>query len=166
MDTITSAAQVTRGDVEDLLYEEAALLDAWRLDEWLDLFTEDACLQVPATDTPHADPAGNLALVDDDRMRMEARVARLNSRRAHREYPWSRTRRFITNVRIIDREADELTVEASALVYRFRYGHADPFMGLLRYRIVCRDGRLLIRHRRAELDMETLSPNGALSMIF
>jgi p-cumate 2,3-dioxygenase beta subunit len=163
MDTIT---EVTRSDVEDLLYEEAALLDAWRLDEWLELFTEDASLQVPATDTPHADPAGHLALVDDDRMRMEARVARLNSRRAHREYPWSRTRRFITNVRILSREEEELTVEASALVYRFRYGHADPFMGLLRYVLVCREGRLLIRRRRAELDMETLSPNGALSMIF
>ena len=27
---------VTRADVEDFLYHEAALLDEWRLEEWLD----------------------------------------------------------------------------------------------------------------------------------
>ena len=36
------AAAVTRPDVEEFLYEEAALLDAWRLDDWLALMTEDA----------------------------------------------------------------------------------------------------------------------------
>ena len=29
--------------------------------------------------------------------RLRARAVRLNSRHAHREYPWSRTRRFISN---------------------------------------------------------------------
>jgi p-cumate 2,3-dioxygenase beta subunit len=32
----------TRQEVEDLFYHEAALLDEWRLEEWLDLLTEDA----------------------------------------------------------------------------------------------------------------------------
>ncbi len=31
-----SAKDITRSDVEDFLYEEAALLDEWRLDEWLE----------------------------------------------------------------------------------------------------------------------------------
>ena len=33
---------VTRGEVEDLLFLEAALLDEWRMEEWLELWTEDA----------------------------------------------------------------------------------------------------------------------------
>src|SRR5271163_3779869 len=41
-----------RQEVEDLLYKEAALLDEWRLDEWLELLTEDAVYEVPPTDVP------------------------------------------------------------------------------------------------------------------
>jgi p-cumate 2,3-dioxygenase beta subunit len=157
---------VTRSDVEDLLFQEAALLDEWRLDEWLELLTEDATMQVPSTGTPGADPADHLAMVDDDRMRLEARARRLNSRRAHREFPWSRTRRFITNVRIVERHDDRVTVAASLLLWRFRYEKADTFVGHLRYELVVAEGRLLIHRRRTELDMEVLAPNGALSMIF
>jgi len=36
--------------VEDFLYREAALLDDWRLDDWLELFTEDCRYAVPATE--------------------------------------------------------------------------------------------------------------------
>src|SRR6476620_6027447 len=46
---------VTRATIEDFLYAEAALLDEWRLQEWLDLLTEDATYEVPSTDTPDGD---------------------------------------------------------------------------------------------------------------
>ena len=45
---------VTRQQVEDFLYAEAALLDAWRLDDWLLLFDEDAKYEVPCNDAPTA----------------------------------------------------------------------------------------------------------------
>ena len=38
---MSEAKQVTRQEIEDFLYEEAALLDAWRLDDWLKLLTAD-----------------------------------------------------------------------------------------------------------------------------
>ena len=43
---------VTRQEVEDLLYHEAALIDAWRMDEWVELWTEDAQYIVPTNDNP------------------------------------------------------------------------------------------------------------------
>ena len=46
---------VTRADVEDFLYHEAALLDDWRLDDWLELLAEDAAYYVPSTDAPASD---------------------------------------------------------------------------------------------------------------
>jgi p-cumate 2,3-dioxygenase beta subunit len=52
-----SAADLTRAEVEDFLYEEAALLDEWKLAEWHALFTEDATYRVPSTDVPEAEPA-------------------------------------------------------------------------------------------------------------
>ena len=40
------ALTVTRAELEDFLYLEAALLDEWRLDEWLALFASvDACAE-------------------------------------------------------------------------------------------------------------------------
>ena len=42
--------------VEDFLFKEAALLDEWRLDDWVNLFTEDARYVVPTTDLPEGDP--------------------------------------------------------------------------------------------------------------
>lgn len=150
--------------VEDFLVHEAALLDEWKLEEWLALFTDDASYVVPGTDDPEADPACALVLVDDDRERLGWRVKRLLGGHAHREFPYSRTRRLIGNVRVL-RRGDELEASANFAVWRFRHGHADPFVGRLEYRLVERDRSLAIRAKRAMLDHETLAPNGALSFL-
>src|ERR1051325_9113446 len=89
------SAPALRAAVEEFLYREAALLDAWRLDEWLALFTADGRYLVPTTDLPDGDPQKDLVFIDDDIVRLRARVERLKSRHGHREYPSSRTRRLI-----------------------------------------------------------------------
>jgi p-cumate 2,3-dioxygenase beta subunit len=157
---------LVRLEAEQFLVEEAAILDDWRLDDWLALFTADASYVVPSTDLPSGDPRTDLTLIDDDHLRLAGRVTRLKSRHAHREFPWSRTRRLITNVRVLDSRGDELDVTCSVLLCRFRYGHADTFVGRYLTTLVRTGDGLRIRHRRAELDLERLSPNGALSMIF
>jgi p-cumate 2,3-dioxygenase beta subunit len=167
--TITPAADrlashALRLDVEEFLYEEAALLDAWRLDDWLALFTPDARYEVPSTDRPGGGPADALMLISDTRSMIAARVKRLNSRKAHREFPWSRTRRIVGNVRIISSNAGELEVAANFAIYRSRRD-VSVYMGQYRYRLV-RDGdSFKIRFRRAELDVETLDAHGTLSII-
>ena len=89
---MTTADKPTlREQVEDFLFREAEFLDDWRLDDWVSLFTEDARYVVPTTDLPDGDPQRDLVFIDDDITRLRARAVRLNSRHAHREYPWSRT---------------------------------------------------------------------------
>src|SRR5881397_4108566 len=102
-----------RLEVEEFLVEEAAILDEWRLDDWLALFTEDATYVVPSTDVPEGDPSHDLTLIDDDHLRLTWRVNRLKSRHAHREFPWSRTRRHVSNVRIVGVEGNEVSAEAA-----------------------------------------------------
>ena len=155
-----------REEVEDFLYEEAALLDEWRLDEWAALFTEDARYVVPTTDLPEGDPARDLVFIDDDIVRIRARVKRLNSRHAHREYPSSRTRRFISNVRVKQTGDGDLAVSANALVYRFRSGEVAPYVGRYAYTLRRVDGGFRISYRRATLDHEALTDHGAVSIIF
>jgi p-cumate 2,3-dioxygenase beta subunit len=151
-------------EVEDFIAREAALLDEWRLDEWLNLFTDDARYVVPATDIPASDPKETLAIINDDMARLRGRVERLKSRHAHREFPWSRTRHFITNVRIKE-AVQEIIVNASFLVYRIRSGQVDPLIGSYTYTLRRVDGELKIAARKAVLDLEALRPHGTLSII-
>jgi p-cumate 2,3-dioxygenase beta subunit len=145
-----------RQQVEEFLYAEAALLDAWALDEWLLLFDEDAKYEVPCNDTPDGDPAHDLMLIDDNYVRLQARVTRLNSRRAHREYPHSRTNHQVCNVRVQHVAAEELSVTASFTVWRFRAGRTSCYVGRYRYRLRRSDGGFRIAAKRAELDMTDL----------
>lgn len=167
--TATMRAEATatlRGQVEDFLYAEAALLDDWRLDEWLGLLTPDARYEVPSTDRPDGRPDTALMLISDTRAMIDARVKRLNSRKAYREFPWSRTRRIVGNVRVLDSLASgELEVTANFAVYRSRGGHTQCYAGRYRYRLIPDGKTFLIAFRRTELDQETLDEHGTLSII-
>jgi len=153
-----------RETVEDFLYQEAALLDAWRLDDWLALFTADGSYLVPTTDLPDGDSRKDLVFIDDDMVRLRARVERLKSRHGHREYPSSRTRRFISNIRI-NVEDGGIVVTSSFLVYRFRMGESSPYVGWYEHRLKRVEGELKIHHRKAVLDLEALTDHGAVSII-
>jgi p-cumate 2,3-dioxygenase beta subunit len=159
------AALVLQREVEAFLFEEAALLDEWRLDGWLALFTQDARYVVPATDAREADPRETLSLINDDKARLDARVERLKSRHAHREFPWSRTRRLITNVRVTGVMDTEIHVTACFLVYRIRSGHVDPLIGRYEYTLRRVEGILKVAYRKAVLDLEALRPHGTVSII-
>ena len=161
----TQANLLLRLAVEHFLFEEAAHLDNWRLDEWLALFTVDGRYVVPTTDLPDGDPRRDVVFIDDDLKRLRGRVVRLKSRYAHREYPVSRTRRIISNVRLTRIEAHKLDVEASFVVYRARAEAIAPYVGIYRYTLVREGNAFRIRHRRAELDLERLSDHGAVSII-
>jgi p-cumate 2,3-dioxygenase subunit beta len=151
-----AAVAVCRREVEDFLYAEAALLDSWQLDDWLLLFDWDAKYEVPCNDAPDGDPARDLLLIDDNHVRLRARVARLNSRRAHREYPHSRTNHQVFNVRVQDVAADEISVTASFTVWRFRAGKSSCYVGRYHYWLRRSDAGFRIAAKRAELDMTDL----------
>ena len=158
-----------RQEVEDFLFAEAALLDEWRLDEWLGLLTDDVTYIVPATDARDADPATTLSIISDDAKRLRARAEQLLGKHAWAEHPPSRTRRLITNVRI--RRAGTTTagttieVTANFAVYRFRGDVAETFVGRYEYTLVRRADGLKIQIRKAILDLEALRPHGKLSII-
>ncbi len=117
-----TANAISRAEVEDFLYHEAALLDEWRLDDWLELLTDDAAYYVPSTDAPASDHRSALFLIADDATRIRARVKRLKDTQAHAEFPHSRTRRMIGNVRITASSDTDMIVEANFTIHRFRRG--------------------------------------------
>jgi p-cumate 2,3-dioxygenase beta subunit len=160
----TALRGATRTEVEDFLFREAALLDEWRLDEWLGLFEPDATYEVPTTDRPNEDPLRAQFYVSDDHELLTARVRRLKSKHAHAENPHSRTRRLITNVRVGEPEGSSLPVFAAFLIYKIRDGNVDSFVGRYEHTLALGD-QLRFRKRRAVLELEVLRPGGRLSFI-
>jgi len=158
-------AAITRAEAEDFLFNEAALLDQWRLDEWLTLFEVGATYEVPTTDRPDADPHRSQYYVWDDYELLTARVRRLKSKHAHAENPHSRTRRLVTNVRVGEAGADGVPVYAAFLVYKIRDGNVDTFVGRYEHTLSANGAGLRFHKRRAVLEVEVLRPGGRLSFI-
>jgi len=167
--TLTAARDaggVSRSAVEDFLYAEAALLDGWQLDEWLALMSEDAIYRVPPNDRPANDAKDTLFTIADDIHRIRARVTRLKDRNAHAEYPLSRTRRMISNVRITGAKGDAIDVESNFVVYRFRRdSDIREYVGHYRHGLRLVNGRLMITRREAIIDAMELGALGLVSFI-
>jgi p-cumate 2,3-dioxygenase beta subunit len=77
--TAEDAAAFTVGEIERFLVDEAALLDEWRLEEWLALMAPDVRYLVPPLDAPDADHRDSLFLIADDRRTLASRVRQLLS---------------------------------------------------------------------------------------
>ena len=153
-------------EAERFLYEEAELLDDWRLPEWLELFLPEGQYLVPSTDLPDGDPGRDLFLVQDDRFLLEQRIGSLMKRSAHAEYPHSRTRRMISNVVAGADDEGRIHIRANFAVFRMRNGAFDTYVGHYRH-VLERDESSALRYlvRRSVLDLTALRPHGKVSII-
>jgi 3-phenylpropionate/cinnamic acid dioxygenase small subunit len=124
-------------EVEQFLYAEAALLDARKYREWLGLVADDIHYWMPIRRTVTVSDLdleftkpGDMAYFDDDRTLLEMRVKKLESSSAWSENPPSRSRHFISNVRILGIEGAEVAVEACFHLYRTRLNSdVDSWVG-------------------------------------
>jgi p-cumate 2,3-dioxygenase beta subunit len=164
--TVATRNVVTRAEVEDFLYHEAALLDDWKLSDWEALLADDACYYVPPNDHLESDHRSTLFLVADDRERIRQRVIRINDPNCHAEYPKSRTRRMISNVRILSVDGDLVTVTANFVCYRFRrYERIREYVGAYRYVLRRTGDSFRIKERRVLIDAHELGTLGSVSFI-
>lgn len=166
--TVGSSSPELRAAVEEFLYHEADLLDSWRLDEWLALFTEECSYLIPATDRPDGDPFRDLFLVQDDRFLLEQRVESLMTKTAWAESPHSTTRRLIGNVRATNAGDGAVAVQANFIVTRARQSTVDTYPGhyeMLLETAGAGPAGFRIRMRKAVLALEELRPHGRISII-
>lgn len=146
--------------VQEFLFMEADVLDSRRYEEWLGLLTEDIHYWMPVRRTTTAREVdreftkpGGIAFFDDDLDMLKMRVNRMLLGRAWAEDPPSRTRRLITNVRVVsggaERDGDEVTVASNFQLYRTRLdSEEDSWLGRREdvLRRVDGDFRLARRH--------------------
>ena len=121
--TAEDHASVTR-----FLHFEARLLDASRLPEWLDLFTDDCVYWLP-TDVDGADPRSMVAWELNDRRRLEERVERLGTGRAYSQAPPTRTTHLYTNIETLTAGANEVQVLCTFLIQTHLAGRISQRSG-------------------------------------
>lgn len=153
--------------VEDFFYFEAELLDDRKLREWLDLLTEDVRYWMPVRHNPLERPAepadelskpGDTYYFDDDKESLKIRVERVYATNAWAEMPPSRTRHFVSNVRIKRDDGVEIEAHANFLVYRTRMEtDQDMFVGMRKDVLRRVDGGFKIARRTIILDQAVLA---------
>lgn len=132
-DLTAGAERISSGDaryheIVDLLHDEAALLDDREHHEWLEMFTDDVVYRVPVRiTTAHtlATSTSNMDHFSEDMYSLRKRVMRFDTDHAWAEDPPSRTRRFITNVRVWSAE-ETFVAQSNILLFRSRGDVHEP----------------------------------------
>ncbi|MDM5294870.1 aromatic-ring-hydroxylating dioxygenase subunit beta [Peribacillus simplex] len=112
-------------EFEQWLYDEAQLLDDIEFDDWFDLMHSSLRYQMPVRTNKEGverpDYSTEMFTFNDDIELLRLRVDRLKTDYAWAEIPPSRTRRFVSNVRVKDFvEGEKAVVKSYLLIYRSR----------------------------------------------
>lgn len=118
--------EILHQEITAFLHLEAELLDDQRFYEWLDLLTDDIQYVMPVRLTREkAQGKGFIAKMShfaETKYTLKKRIERLDSEYVWAEDPPSRTRHFITNIRLSFENLDkkEVNSKSNVLIYRSR----------------------------------------------
>jgi benzoate/toluate 1,2-dioxygenase beta subunit len=108
---------------------EARLLDRLLFEEWLDVYARECFYWVPGT-PEGGDPRAEIAVMFDDRRRMEDRIHRLRTGYAWSQAPSSRTSRLVSNVEVFtSKRHDQRMVRANFAISEFWDGEIRVLAG-------------------------------------
>src|SRR5437660_63030 len=134
-----------------LLEREARLLDQLRYEDWLALYTAHCIYWVPST--PNAgDPRREIAVMFDDRRRLEDRIFRLRTGFAWSQAPASRTVRLITNVEAFATARDDVRMlRSNFLISEFWGDETRILTGWTGHRVVRQDDDWKVQAKQVNL---------------
>lgn len=153
-------------EAEEFFYREAALLDEYRYDEWLDLVTPDIRYFMPLRHNVSNRDLGNInskeqqdvAWFDEDHYTLQQRILQIKTGVHWSEEPFSRTSHMVSNVLLVDGSRDEFRTSCKFLCYRNRLETETDILVGKRYdtlRLV--DERLRLCRREIIIDQNVLT---------
>ncbi len=138
----------------DLLYGEAAFLDAQQWDQWLALFKDDCEFWMPSWRSEHeltSDPRREVCLIYyRSRAGLEDRVTRVRSGKSVASIPLPRTQHNISNVRITHADEGGVDVASNWVVHEYLTKSREVRVQFGRYehRLVLEDGAPRIARKK------------------
>jgi 3-phenylpropionate/cinnamic acid dioxygenase small subunit len=127
-------------------------LDQQRLEEWLDLFTEDGHYWMPV-EWGQTDPRLTTSLMYEDKLLLRVRGERLGGARTYSQQPRSRCHHLLQqpSVERADRDAGRYTLRTAFHYVETRLDEQTLFAGWATHELVARDGGLRIQLKRIDL---------------
>jgi 3-phenylpropionate/cinnamic acid dioxygenase small subunit len=145
-------------EVLEWVYDEAALLDQQKFDDWTNCLAEDLSYTAPLRITRQGPDRLNTVVrttlhFDDDYSSIMGRLQRLGTKSAWAEDPPSRTRRLVTNVRVWETtKPNEFETESYLLLSRSRYEHYQlQVLSCVRHDLLRRSGPGAFKLARREI---------------
>jgi benzoate/toluate 1,2-dioxygenase beta subunit len=134
---VTDAAE--RDRFRHLIEREARILDNLLFEDWLKLFAPECAYWVPST-PERGDPRREIAVMFDDRRRLEDRVYRLRTGYAWSQAPSSRTSRLVANVEVFrGKSAEQRMIRSNFIISEFWDNEIRTLCGWAGHRFRKRD---------------------------
>jgi 3-phenylpropionate/cinnamic acid dioxygenase small subunit len=125
-----------RDEFRRLLEREARLLDRLDYDGWLSMYAPECVYWVPSTPSA-GDPRREIAIMFDDRRRLEDRIYRMRTGFAWSQAPASRTVRFVSNVEVFATATDNVRMlRSNFLISEFWGDETRQLAGWAGHRVV------------------------------
>ena len=132
-------SDITLENIAQFLYQEVRFLDDEQWDDWLTCYAPTASFWMPAWDDDDkltTDPQSEISLIYyPDRQGLEDRVFRIKTERSSATMPDTRTSHNISNIELVERDGDKVTVRFNWNTLSFRYKNSYSYFGMSRYEI-------------------------------
>jgi len=131
---------------------EARLIDEKRLDEWYELFAEDALYWMPLA-RGQTDPHSHTSLFCEDRFLLKVRIERLKDPLSHSQQQPSFCQHVLQQPEVVERddEAGEYALRTPFVYLETRLDEQFVLGGVAHHDLRREDGRLKIAVKRIEL---------------
>ena len=165
--TLSRVPYQTKLEMQELLSEEAYLLDMRAFDEWLSWLHDDVQYLMPIITNRRpreyalaVSSKDDVAHFDEDKTSFSIRIRRLGTNMAWAEDPPSRIRRFVSNIVVRQVQEGQFAVRSYVDAYRSRVDDERGRFTGVRYDIWERgsgSGKYLLLYRRIVPDDVVLS---------
>jgi len=131
---------------------EARLIDEKRLDEWYELFAEDALYWMPLA-RGQTDPHSHTSLFCEDKFLLKVRIERLKDPLSHSQQQPSLCQHVLQQPEVVERddEAGEYALRTPFVYLETRLDEQFVLGGVAHHDLRREDGRLKIAVKRIEL---------------
>ena len=143
---------VTDQELIDFVYDEAALIDTQKLQDWEQLFADDGHYWMPLT-PGQTDPILQGSLMYEDKLLLQIRIERFFGKRTFSQLPHTRCHHLLQAPRITARDdaTGRYSLRTAFHFVETRRDEQALYAGWVTHELVRIDGRLRIQLKRVDL---------------
>lgn len=142
--------------IQAFVYREARFLDDRQWEDWLECYHKDVVFWMPCwddDDTLVKDPMSEVSLVYyPNREGLEDRVYRIKTERSGASTPEPRTTHQVTNLEVLERDADSIKIRFNWHTLSHRYKQTDSYFGVSFYTLDITGGQPQIKEKVVQLN--------------